>query len=86
MISRAQIRAGRLLLQLSLDELAERANIGAAIIKKWEATDCEPRITKGQAIAIRYVLERAGVVFGEENDDGPGVRLRRLTRSGGDAD
>jgi transcriptional regulator with XRE-family HTH domain len=72
MISRAQIRAGRLLLQLSFDELAKRANIGAAIIEKWEAADCEPRITRGQAIAIRHALERAGVEF-----IGDGVKLRK---------
>jgi hypothetical protein len=30
--------------------------------------------------AIRTALEKAGVIFVEENGDGPGVRLRKTKR------
>jgi hypothetical protein len=32
--------------------------------------------------AIRRALEKAGVIFVEENGDGPGVRLRKGKRNG----
>jgi len=77
MITGAQIRAGRLLLQWSSSALAQRAKVNLATIKRSEATDGEPMVTMGQAISIRYTLERAGVIFVEENGAGPGVRLKK---------
>jgi len=85
MITGAQIRAARLLLQWGPQDLADHAKLGVATVRRSEATDGEPRVTMGHAIAIRYTLERAGVIFVEKNGSGPGVRLR-LKRGGGDAD
>jgi len=53
------------------------AKLGVATIRRSEAADGEPLVTMGRAIAIRYTLERAGVIFVEENGTGPGVRLRK---------
>ncbi|SEF05710.1 hypothetical protein SAMN05519104_8095 [Rhizobiales bacterium GAS188] len=75
MITGAQIRAARLLLQWDPQDLADRAKLSVAIIRRSEATDGEPMVTLGHAIAIRYTLERAGVEF--TNADEPGVRLRK---------
>ena len=77
LITGAQIRAGRLLLQWSVQDLADRAKLGVATIQRSEATDGEPMLTMGRAIAIRYTLEAAGVIFVEENGAGPGVRLTK---------
>ena len=37
----------------------------------------EVRFRHGAAAAIRAALETAGVIFVEENGEGPGVRLRK---------
>jgi hypothetical protein len=76
-ITGAQIREGRLLLQWSHYRLAERAKVSATTIKRSQAADGEPMITIGQADAIQRALESGGVVFVEDNGDGPGVRLRK---------
>jgi hypothetical protein len=76
-ITGAQIREGRLLLQWSHYRLAERAKVSATTIKRSQAADGEPMITIGQADAIQRALESGGVVFVEDNGHGPGVRLRK---------
>jgi ribosome-binding protein aMBF1 (putative translation factor) len=76
-ISGAQIRAGRLLLQWSPEGLAERAKVSVKIIKRSEAAEGKPMVRMGHGVAIRYALERAGVVFVDENGQGPGVRLSK---------
>jgi len=69
----AQCRAGRGLINMSIEELAARAG----------ATDTIVRFENGVAlhqrtgIAIREALEAAGVVFIDKNGGGPGVRLRK---------
>ena len=70
----AQCRAGRGLINMSIEELAARAGV---------ATDTIVRFENGVAlhqrtgIAIREALEAAGVVFIDKNGGGPGVRLRK---------
>jgi hypothetical protein len=61
MITGAQIREGRVLLQWSHLRLAERAKVSVTTIKRSEVTVGEPMITIGQADAIRRALESAGV-------------------------
>jgi transcriptional regulator with XRE-family HTH domain len=77
MITGAQIRAARLLLHWGRRDLADRAKLDVATVRRSEATEGEPMVTMGHAIAIRYTLERAGVIFVEENGAGPGVRLKK---------
>jgi transcriptional regulator with XRE-family HTH domain len=78
----AQIRAARALMGLSQAEVAERAGISVPTIKRAEA-DHGIRVSADVMAAIRRVLERAGVIFVEENGEGAGVRLRKTRRDEG---
>lgn len=79
MISGAQIREARKLLGWSGYMLAFKAGGGvnqAALIRA-EAADGKPAILEFQARAIQRAFEAAGVIFVDENGEGPGVRLRK---------
>jgi transcriptional regulator with XRE-family HTH domain len=72
----AQIRAARALIRWSAEELAERCKLGVATIRRAEAQDGTPSLTRANEIAIRAALEAGGVQFISANGGGPGVRLR----------
>ena len=71
----AQCRAARALLDWSQQSLADASGVGNATIRNIEAGRSEP--TRSTVAAMRATLEAAGVIFVEENGEGPGVRLRR---------
>jgi hypothetical protein len=50
---------------------------GVATIRRAELADNETSMTAPNDLAVRRALEAAGVVFIDENGDGPGVRLRK---------
>jgi hypothetical protein len=80
----AQCRAARDLLEMTLVELAGAAEVPVAVIVDYETSlNFVPKVE--HIDAMQAALERAGVLFVEENGHGPGVRLR-LKRGGGDAD
>ncbi|WP_342239099.1 XRE family transcriptional regulator [Inquilinus sp. OTU3971] len=58
----------------------EQAAVSHRTIVHLEADERQP--VPVTLAAIRQALEAAGVVFIDENGDGPGVRLKKL-RSGG---
>ncbi len=70
----AQIRAGRALLNLSQDELAEAAKVGVSTLRDFES---QRRGASGDGLpAMQRALERAGVMFLAGTDEhGPGVAL-----------
>ena len=74
MIIGAQIRAARALLNWSADELAKKAKLGVATVRRGEAAEGEPTMTSANLAAILRTLESAGVEF--TNGGRPGVRLR----------
>ena len=76
MKSGGQIRAARGFLRWNAYDLAVKSKLGAATIRRAEASD-EPQITGANLDAIRRALEGAGVIFVEENGEGPGVRMRK---------
>jgi transcriptional regulator with XRE-family HTH domain len=80
LINGAQMRAARSLLRWSADELAKRAKLGVATVRRAEAVDGQPSITEANGDAIRTTLEKAGVEFIEADDGGPGVRLRKVMK------
>ena len=64
-ITGPQIRAARALLGISAGDVAEKAGVGIATVRRAEATDDVPSITKANLSAIRRALEEAGVRFTE---------------------
>jgi DNA-binding transcriptional regulator YiaG len=75
MISPAQCRAARGLLDWSQQELANRAGVGVVTVRQIEAGTHQPR--RATLDVVRRCLESGGVEFIDENGGGAGVRLRR---------
>jgi len=65
----------RAALDWSVQELATRAKVGEATVRRFERERGAP--IHATADAIRGALEAAGVLFIHENGEGPGVRLRK---------
>src|SRR5512147_2328146 len=81
MITAAQIRAARGLLNLSQAQLAEMAELGIATIKRIEASS-EVRGAASTLWKIQAALEEAGIEFLHAEDGGGlGVRLRPASHS-----
>lgn len=75
MITSAQCRAARALIEWSRDQLAEASMVALRTIVDFERGAREPRAVTLDA--IQRALETAGVIFVAENGEGPGVRLRK---------
>ena len=77
MIIRVQVRMARAALGWSVRELASRAGLAANTVSRYEnGTDAYGEtLTK-----IQRAREQAGIIFIDENDEGPGVRLRKSGR------
>jgi predicted transcriptional regulator len=74
MITPAQCRAARGLIDWNQTELAQSAGVGLVTIRQLEAGVHEPR--RATADVVRRALEAAGVEFIDKNGGGAGVRLR----------
>jgi transcriptional regulator with XRE-family HTH domain len=74
MISSAQCRAARGLLDWSQKKLAEQAGIGIVTVRQVEANVHHPR--RATLAVVKRCLEIAGVEFIPANGGGVGVRLR----------
>lgn len=75
MLTPAQSRAARALINWSQLQLAEASGTGVSTIRDFETGKRTP-ITNNLS-AIRSALEAAGIIFVEENGEGPGVRLKK---------
>lgn len=73
-ISSEQSRAARGLLNWSQGKLAESAGVARATLAEFESGKRTP--IANNLAAIRQALEAAGVIFIDQNGNGPGVRLR----------
>jgi transcriptional regulator with XRE-family HTH domain len=76
-ITSEQIRAGRAMLRLTAQQLADASQVGVATVRRAEAETGTVSITPANATAIRAALEAGGVEIIDENGGGPGVRLRK---------
>lgn len=74
MITSSQCRAARALLDWSQQRLAEESRIGNATIRNFEGGKSTPQ--HATLDVLKRALETAGVVFIDQNGNGPGVRLR----------
>jgi transcriptional regulator with XRE-family HTH domain len=75
MVTSAQCRAARGLLDWSQQTLAERAGVGIVTIRQLEGENQRRR--RATLAVVRRALETAGVEFIDENGGGAGVRLRK---------
>jgi transcriptional regulator with XRE-family HTH domain len=80
MITPAQCRAARGLVDLSQQQLADAAKVGVVTVRQFEAGAAQPR--NATAEVIQRALEAAGVEF--TNGGQPGVRMK-LMRTNFDA-
>ena len=74
-----QIRAARALIGWSAQDLANASSVGVATIRRAELKDRETGMTAPNIAAIRAALEAAGVLFIDQNSEGPGVQLNKRT-------
>jgi transcriptional regulator with XRE-family HTH domain len=81
MITAAQCRAARGLLDWTQQALADEAAIGVVAVNQFEAGKSLPR--RATLAVIRRAFETAGVEFIDENGGGPGVRLRKRQQKKG---
>jgi transcriptional regulator with XRE-family HTH domain len=76
MLTPAQLRAARALVDWSREDLAEKSGIGAGTVKDFERNGTDPKM--GTVQKLIRALELAGVEFLHETESsGPGVRLRK---------
>jgi transcriptional regulator with XRE-family HTH domain len=71
----AEVKAARVLLGWSQRELAKRAVVSRSVISGFEIRKARPR--PATIRHLQNILESAGVIFVEENGEGPGVRLKK---------
>ncbi|HEX8903192.1 transcriptional regulator [Vitreimonas sp.] len=80
MLTSAQIRAARALLDWSQKTLSEKSKLSVPTIKRMEGAMGPERSTEANVEAVRRALESAGVIFLDaktNKDGGPGVRLKK---------
>ena len=75
MITPAQCRAARGLLNWSQQKLAEEARVSRATVAHYETESAN--LQANNILSLQHVLEEAGIEFISTNGGGPGVRLRR---------
>ena len=75
MITSAQIRAARALLDWSRQMLSEKSGVGISALMRLEASNGIPGGNIKTFESVQKALEKAGIQFIGTPDDGPGVRL-----------
>lgn len=77
MITSAQIRGARGLLNWSRKDLAQYSGISFASMMRLESFEGVPASNFKTLEAIKNAFEEAGIEFVGTPEDGPGVRLRK---------
>lgn len=75
MITSAQIRAARALLDWSRQTLSDNSGVGISALMRLESANGIPGGNIKTFEAVQSALEKAGIQFIGAPDDGPGVRL-----------
>ena len=76
-MQRSQLRAARALLSWSQDQLAIASGVSLPTIKRLEPGEGTLQTKVDTMGKLKRALEAAGVIFVEENGEGPGVRMRK---------
>lgn len=69
-----QCKMARIALGLGVRDLAAAAGVSPDTVARFERGD---ELKERTVAALQAALEAAGVIFIEENGEGPGVRLRK---------
>ena len=77
MIGAEQMRAARGLIGWSQSRLAEASGLAVSTIKRMEGAGSTLKSSVENVLKVQQTLEAAGVIFIDEDDEGPGVRLRK---------
>ena len=77
LITIEQIKAARGALNWSAAKLAEESGLSLRTVQNIETLGYDASVRKSSLIAIRAVLEAAGIEFIGSPDDGPGIRIHR---------
>ena len=80
MVTSELVRAARALLRWEQKDLANASMVSLPSIQRLETKPGPLAAQPRTVAAIRAALESAGVIFVEENGEGPGVRLRKGPR------
>lgn len=75
MLTPAQCRMARAALEIGVRDLANLAGVSAMTVTRFENGHSGGYPSTLEK--IRRALEKAGVIFVEENGEGPGVRLKK---------
>ncbi|MND45307.1 hypothetical protein D3C80_361620 [compost metagenome] len=75
-VTGAQLRAARGLLNMSVSDLAERTGLALNTVRKAESTNAAAPVTAANAKLLTSTLEAAGVMFIPAGTHGAGVQLQ----------
>jgi predicted transcriptional regulator len=75
MMTPSQCRMARAALGMTISDLAQRATVAPNTISRFEAGKTMP--ISSTVTVLQTALESAGVIFIDQNGEGPGVRLRK---------
>ncbi len=65
------------MLRVSASKLSEMSGVSLPTISRMELSQGVPKSLSTNLQAIQNALEVAGVIFIDEDEEGPGVRLRK---------
>jgi len=77
-ITGRQLAAALGLARMTQAELAKASNVSVPTLGRMLASEGPIPGMPNNVLAIRTALESAGVIFVDENGEGPGVRLRKV--------
>ena len=77
MIEAAQIRAARGLVEWSQTQLAKASGLALSTIRRMEVAGGTLKSSVENVLKVQQALEGASVIFIDEDEEGPGVRLRK---------
>ena len=77
MITAEQIRGARAMLRWSAKKLAEESGLSWPTIQRMESAVGVPSGLSKNLDLVQRTLEEAGIIFIDEDEEGPGVRLSK---------
>ena len=86
MLTGEQLKAARALVRMELKDVAEAAGVSFDTVKRLEMLRGPISANTRTEEALRTAYRKLGVLFIDENGEGPGVRLRKDRPASGQTD